>query len=401
MSTNVTVSVAEGRFQTLTPDQEQKLKDMWSQFLAYCNLLPESLAKSPSALTSHPQKRSWFSKKEPADTTTDFATAVDNLPPADIWNEAITMARFDSLDSLLLRFLRARKWDVNNALLMLASTLHWRIVNGKPADLLRKGEPGAIAENNDGLMLQLRKGKAWIHKNDKLGRPIVFVRPDRHDPKAQDIKAVEQFTIYLIENARLCLKDPVDTACVFFDMSRFGLGNMDYPAAKFIVQCFEGHYPECLGTLIFYKAPWVFSGIWSVIKSWLDPVVVGKIVFARNHDDLLKYLDDSVIPKEHGGSSEFEYEYVEPGTTETEPDTTTITPNNTETINEFVAATIDWIKCSDSESNLRARQRKIDLAQKLADLYWQSDKQVRAPSVYDRTGVFDYFSLLHSQWTID
>lgn len=34
----------------------------------------------------------------------------------------------------------------------------------------------------------------------------------------------------------------------------------EYPPVKFIIQCFEANYPECLGILLIHNAPWIFSG---------------------------------------------------------------------------------------------------------------------------------------------
>ena len=34
----------------------------------------------------------------------------------------------------------------------------------------------------------------------------------------------------------------------------------DYTPVKFMIKCFEANYPESLGTVLVYKAPWVFQG---------------------------------------------------------------------------------------------------------------------------------------------
>lgn len=43
-------------------------------------------------------------------------------------------------------------------------------------------------------------------------------------------------------------------------MTNFTLANMDYTPVKFMIKCFEANYPECLGTVLIHKAPWIFSG---------------------------------------------------------------------------------------------------------------------------------------------
>lgn len=49
-----------------------------------------------------------------------------------------------------------------------------------------------------------------------------------HKPADQDPKALEKFTIYVMETGRLMIQPPVETACLIFDMTGFGLANMDY-----------------------------------------------------------------------------------------------------------------------------------------------------------------------------
>ena len=35
----------------------------------------------------------------------------------------------------------------------------------------------------------------------------------------------------------------------------------DYTPVKFMIKCFEANYPESLGSVMVYKAPWVFQGL--------------------------------------------------------------------------------------------------------------------------------------------
>lgn len=92
--------------------------------------------------------------------------------------------------------------------------------------MVKRGELGAIAENDEGFMKQLRLGKSFLHGVDKEGRPICFVRVRLHHAADQDEASLEKFTIYTMETARLMLRSPVDTACVVFDMTNFSMANM-------------------------------------------------------------------------------------------------------------------------------------------------------------------------------
>ncbi|VVT46695.1 uncharacterized protein SAPINGB_P001341 [Magnusiomyces paraingens] len=419
MVKNITVSYGKGRLPTLTLDQEQKLKDMWAHFLNYCGSLPPNLKTTVSTLTQHSadtkQKKngsSWFGrgKVEVIEDTPEmefaaFKEAIKELPGDQVLKVTLQMVRFDHPDSLMLRFLRARKWNVKNALIMIGKTIHWRVTEGHPDKLLQTGEIGAIENKYDDFMLQLRSGKGYIYGYDLNGRPVVHIHSDLHNPKAQELKSVQDFTIYLLETGRLLLKDPVDTATVFFDLSKFGLSNMDYGVVKFLIACFEGYYPETLGLMIIHKAPWVFSGIWNIIKNWMDPFVAQKIVFTKSYEDLLKYFPPEYIEKEHGGSDDYQYKYIEPPAGESAKinDNATrekIFLQQEELQQEFIEATIEWIKSSDKNTNQTSQARKNEISARSADLYWISDEYVRARSMIDRTGVLESFNKLHSTWVV-
>lgn len=417
MASQIVVSPGEGRLSTLTFDQEQKLKDMWSHFLNYCGALPPELKSTVSNLKQHPscqekKKRGFFGFGKGSSENSSglseediFREAVHDLPGDQVLKVALSMVRCDNPDSLLLRFLRARKWVVKDALKMMGDTFYWRSEVGHPEELLRKGEWGALQEKNDGFILQFEACKGWIYGYDVAGRPLVHVHPDRHDPNAQDIKAVQEFTVFLIESARLCLKDPVDTACVFFDLSKFGISNMDYGAVKFLISCFEGYYPECLGCLVIHKAPWIFSRIWSIIKNWMDPVVASKITFTRTPEELARFIPLQFIEKEHGGTSDFEYKYIRPV-----PEDSIKTQDKEaldqyqrqfeELSGKFIDATIEWIRSNDKESNERTQKLKNQISDEMIDLYWKYDENLRSRSILDKNGVLDDFKKLHSEWKV-
>ena len=80
--------------------------------------------------------------------------------PAAFWD----MVGEDQPDSIMLRFLRARKWDVQKALSMIFETLTWR----RQADvegIMQVGEAGLSVQ-------QMECGKAYFHGVDLEGRPI-------------------------------------------------------------------------------------------------------------------------------------------------------------------------------------------------------------------------------------
>lgn len=177
-------------------------------------------------------------------------------------------------------------------------------------------------------------------------------------------------------------------------MTDFSMANMDYTPVKFMIKCFEANYPESLGSVLVYKAPWIFQGIWKIIKGWLDPVVAGKVHFASNEKEIEPFLPRSQMIKELGGDEDWEYKYVEPKegedadlgkVAEKEP----LLAERREMCRAYEQATLAWIKGED-----RMAERN-ELAEKMAVNYWKLDPYIRARTLYDRTGVIGHMGKLN------
>ena len=153
----------------------------------------------------------------------EFQQALASQKPEELREAFWSMVKHDHPDALLLRFLRARKWDVHAALVMFVSTIHWRakemhvdddiMINGEEY-AIKEAKAGNTTEKKEGgdFMAQLRMGKSFLHGTDKEGRPCCYVRVKLHKQGEQSEKSLERFTVYTIETTRMMLKPPVDTA---------------------------------------------------------------------------------------------------------------------------------------------------------------------------------------------
>ncbi|CUS10391.1 unnamed protein product [Tuber aestivum] len=429
-------SIAPGRPETLTKEEEARLKEFWNAALRVFGVgAPEdseSPSRTPAAVEEEngdsvaphtspdrrkkgtlgrllsrkekaglPKKETAVAADAGADTvldasddkyghTREFKAALASQTPAELRDAFWSMVKCDDPDALLLRFLRARKWDVDKALVMMVATMNWRSKEMDVQAVVGKGEGGAAAEKDNDFMMQLRLGKSYLHGLDKEGRPICFVRVRLHKQGEQSEESIERYTVYIMETARLMLQPPVDTAAVVFDMTGFSMANMDYAPVKYLIKCFEAHYPESLGICLVHKAPWLFSGIWTVIRGWLDPVVASKIHFTKTTEDMEAFIPRENIPKELGGSEDWTYTYVEPIADENAPLEDGARRNALQSargdqIRGYETATRAWITGGEAGENAAAERKAI--AKKLATGYWEMDRYLRARTVYDRTGV--------------
>lgn len=188
---------------------------------------------------------------------------------------------------------------------------------------------------------------------------------------------------------------------IVFDMTDFSMANMDYSPVKFMIKCFEANYPESLGTVLVYKAPWIFNAIWNIIRGWLDPVVAGKVHFARNVDELEKFVPRSQIPAELGGDEKWEYSYVEPIAGENakmaeEEPREALQSERIEMVKRYETTILEWVNGAGVTEGLEERRKERDtIAEELRQNYWKLDPYLRARSLYDRIGMIEEGGLLN------
>jgi hypothetical protein len=170
----------------------------------------------------------------------------------------------DDPDTLVLRYLRARKWDVIKAIEMLVSAIEWREERQINTDVIQGGESVGLkltrSPDEEAFMMQYRSGKSYVRGADKYGHPVYIIKVQLHDPHKQPDSVMESFALHNIETLRIMVKSRQDKVCLIFDLTGFGLRNMDFHFIKFLIQILEARYPETLKVVLVHNAPFVFWG---------------------------------------------------------------------------------------------------------------------------------------------
>ncbi|KAG0225439.1 hypothetical protein BGW41_004709, partial [Actinomortierella wolfii] len=236
-------------------------------------------------------------------------------------------------------------------------------------------------------LLPLPNSKIYIYSYLNVGL---------HRPADQDYKTLERLTIYLMEQGRLLITPPTECVSLVFDLSQFGLSNMDYNLVRFLVQCFEAYYPESLGGIIVHKSPFVFWGVWKVIEPWLDRVVASKVKFTSTDAELLEYVPAEHLPSIYeGGLDKYRYEYARPveGENDKMKDTETKKAlyEKWETLADaFDVKTKEWIAKGDAnddsafETAKKFFEERDAIAKDLRKAYFELDPYIRARSQFHR-----------------
>ncbi|KAG0244371.1 hypothetical protein BGX31_009309 [Mortierella sp. GBA43] len=290
-------------------------------------------------------------------------------------------------DTTVLRFLRARKWNVEKAMEMLILALEWRISMGVD-EVMKEGEEGLEAKY-PGFLAQLKNGKVIIRGHDRQGRPLCL-----HHQNAQSLQAVQKFSIYVIETARSMIQPPVETISVILDMTSFSMSNMDWPTTKFFIHASEACYPELLGVCVIHKAPWIFGAIWKVISRMLDPAIRAKVKFTHHRKELEEFVAADQLMKSKGfeGGDDRPYQYVEPV-----PDEDRLMVEDSEAKHRALARrrememtferlTEIWQGQKQLSSSAAVIQERHQVGLKLAETWWAAEPYSRARTVYHRIG---------------
>ncbi|KAJ4471956.1 CRAL-TRIO domain-containing protein [Lentinula aciculospora] len=214
----------------------------------------------------------------------------------------------------LHRFLRARKFDVALAKKMLVECEQWRKDFG--VEDIVKNFDFHEKEQVDKYYPQ------FYHKMDKDGRPIYIEQLGKLDFQAlyacttQDrllkrlVYEYEKFITSRLPACSAAVGHPVETSCTILDLKNVSLTNFyrvkDYVMAASSIG--QDRYPECMGKFYIINAPWLFSGVWTVIRPWLDEVTVSKIdiVGSSYKDKLLAQIPRENLLKELGGTCQCE-----------------------------------------------------------------------------------------------
>jgi hypothetical protein len=147
---------------------------------------------------------------------------LSKMTPQEMCFAILKMIKQEHPDSLLLRFLRARKWDVGKAFSMMASNILWRKEVEVDEEILPRGEEYALEQSRSAkapkekkagadFINQLKMGKSFLHGFDRDGRPVIYVRVKIHKPGAQSEEALERYIVHVIEAVRLIVTPPVET----------------------------------------------------------------------------------------------------------------------------------------------------------------------------------------------
>ncbi|KIN00216.1 hypothetical protein OIDMADRAFT_125307 [Oidiodendron maius Zn] len=238
-------------------------------------------------------------------------------------------------DATMLRYLRARRFVVQDAWKQFHSTENWR----KATQLDQLYETIDLDHYEETRRLYPQ----WTGRRDRRGIPVYVYEVkylnsktmSAYEKSAKETKTKAEtdgktpakmlrlFALY--ENLvrfvmPFCstLKDrdyaetPITQSNNIVDIS--GVGLKQFWNLRTHMQdastLATAHYPETLDRIFIIGAPVFFPTVWGWIKKWFDPITTSKI-FIISHSEVYKtltaFIDPANIPKKYGGELDFKF----------------------------------------------------------------------------------------------
>uniref|UniRef100_A0A8C6P935 SEC14-like lipid binding 1 n=1 Tax=Nothobranchius furzeri TaxID=105023 RepID=A0A8C6P935_NOTFU len=214
-------------------------------------------------------------------------------------------------DQHVLRFLKARDFNMDKAKDFLCQSLTWRKQHQVDFLMDTWERPQLLQDYYTG---------GW-HHHDRDGRPLYVLRLGQMDTKGLVRALGEEALLRQVltlneEGLRRCEENtrvfgrPISCWTCLVDLEGLNMRHLWRPGVKAllrIIEVVEANYPETLGRLLILRAPRVFPVLWTLVSPLINENTRKKfLVYAGNdfqgHGGLEDYINREVIPDFLGGN---------------------------------------------------------------------------------------------------
>lgn len=207
------------------------------------------------------------------------------------FRDADKEAKFGKVGDLL-RFLKARDFDIEKAWTMYSEHLKWR-EEFKPEEI-----------TYESIAAEAKLKKLRIHPPDKDGNITLVLCAGNHVPGEFPLDHTMRYTVYMAERAIAMMPPGQEKLNFIYDRTGFTRKNFDKSLLSSLGHLFEANYPERVAHIYVYQTDWLFSLLYIVVKPFLPAATVKKIKLLDTGDlkaEMLKLYEEDMLWHRFGG----------------------------------------------------------------------------------------------------
>jgi len=195
-----------------------------------------------------------------------------------------------------IRFLRARKWKLNDSIELFEKWIKFR----------KEIKPFSI--KSEIILNELKCEKGYWFGNDKEGCPIIVVKIYNHDSNIRNFQESINYALYMAETGmKLAMKNGKFQYVILYDATNIQWRNMDLEVCKEFYKCTE-MYPETLKRMYVIQPCFTFSILYKLLSNLVDSKTMDKIIRIDKLNDLHQYIEPNQLQKHYGGNSDYIYD---------------------------------------------------------------------------------------------
>ncbi|KAL7042477.1 hypothetical protein ACKWTF_001152 [Chironomus riparius] len=200
-------------------------------------------------------------------------------------------------DAFLLRFLRAKKFDVDKSFKMIQK-YYWMKVHSP--ELFHVSPPSDLKS-----MLEMQI-QCMLPQPDLQGRQIYLFRVEKCDPYKVPVDHVFRSNVLSLEDAIRSPEVQIGGLVVLLDMSGLSLGHAKYLSphlARRTVEVVQEAFPLRFKAFHVLHEPFYFDAILAMLKPFLKDKIRRRIhLHGNDMNSLYKHIPKDCLPAEYGGT---------------------------------------------------------------------------------------------------
>lgn len=208
----------------------------------------------------------------------------------------------------ILRYLRATKWEVKDAIDRISGTLAWRREFG----INHQTDESLNVVNSKLVEPESLTGKEVVLGFDNNARPCLYLKPGRQNTKTSHRQV--QHLVFFLEKVIDFMPSGQDSLALLIDFKQHPEIASNVETSKVppigvgreVLHILQTHYPERLGKALLTNIPFLGRAFLKLIYPFIDPLTREKLVFDANFAD---FVHKEQLDKDFDGVVDFDYNH--------------------------------------------------------------------------------------------